>query len=296
LEYASQAHITLYQTIQNVQAVQTIQPGIRKKIAEFAEKLEDWHRKAQSTPVLDLVKEVIDSLDLINHYKNSQDPVEISRVENLIEFVSSVSEFSERWIEEYDKSPLLADFLPFVALQTDIDRVNETADTVYLMTLHNAKGLEFESVFITGLEQELLPHLRSMNSKYSIEEERRLLYVGVTRAKSRLFLSYARSRRKYDSFYFTEPSIFLQELDPNLFAGYNDAITFKRIPNRKTYIKPKSLTNKQFYIGQKVWHSEYGQGLVLNVDGTGPEARLTISFTSGKLAKIIASYVSPEPF
>jgi len=206
-----------------------------------------------------------------------------------------VSEFSERWIEEYDKSPLLVDFLPFVALQTDIDRVNETADTVYLMTLHNAKGLEFECVFLTGLEQELLPHLRSMNSKYSIEEERRLLYVGVTRAKSRLFLSYARCRRKYDSFYFTEPSIFLQELDPNLFGGYNDAVTFNHTPAKKVSTKPKSLINNQFYIGQKVWHSEYGQGLVLNVDGTGPEARLTISFSSGKLAKIIASYVSPEP-
>ena len=295
VEYASHTHISLYQALQNVQAVQTIQSGIRQKIAEFAEKLEDWHIKAQSTPVLDLVKEVIDSLDLINHYKKSQDPADISRVENLIEFVSSVSEFSERWIEEYDKSPLLVDFLPFVALQTDIDRVNETADTVYLMTLHNAKGLEFECVFLTGLEQELLPHLRSMNSKYSIEEERRLLYVGVTRAKSRLFLSYARCRRKYDSFYFTEPSIFLQELDPNLFGGYNDAVTFNHTPAKKVSTKPKSLINNQFYIGQKVWHSEYGQGLVLNVDGTGPEARLTISFSSGKLAKIIASYVSPEP-
>ena len=91
-------------------------------------------------------------------------------------------------------------FLPFVALQTDIDRVNEAADTVYLMTLHNAKGLEFECVFITGLEQELLPHLRSMNSKYSIEEERRLLYVGVTRAKSRLFLSYAKYRENMTAF------------------------------------------------------------------------------------------------
>ena len=295
MEFASQNHLSLYQTIQNVQAIQSIQPGIKKKIAEFAEKLEDWHRKAENTPVLDLVKEVIDSLDLINHYKNSKDPAEISRVENLIEFVSSVSEFSERWIEEYDKSPLLEDFLPFVALQTDIDRVNEAADTVYLMTLHNAKGLEFECVFITGLEQELLPHLRSMNSKYSIEEERRLLYVGVTRAKSRLFLSYAKYRRKYDSFYFTEPSIFLQELDPNLFAGYNDAVTFKPKPANKVYAKPKTLNNNQFYIGQKVWHTEYGPGLVLNVDGNGPEARLTISFSSGKLAKIIASYVSPEP-
>ncbi|HOR30103.1 MAG TPA: hypothetical protein PLW71_01775, partial [Candidatus Syntrophosphaera thermopropionivorans] len=83
--------------------------------------------------------------------------------------------------------------------------------------------------------------------------------------------------------------------DPNLFAGYNDAVTFKPKPANKVYAKPKTLNNNQFYIGQKVWHTEYGPGLVLNVDGNGPEARLTISFSSGKLAKIIASYVSPEP-
>lgn len=296
LAFAGKTRVTLWQALQNYQAIEDLNSGMRTRLAEFAGKLENWRRLALKAPVLEVVKDIMDSLDLINLYKQSQDPKDISRVENLIEFVGSVSEFSERWANEHDKPALLADFLPFVALQTDLDLVQENSDSVRLMTLHNAKGLEFGCVFIVGLEQELLPHRMSLDSREAIEEERRLFYVGVTRAKTRLLLSYAKCRRLYDTFYYTKPSLFLQELDDSLFAGDNDPADLAPAQRAKPKIRHRvTEKDKQFRIGQQVWHSEYGPGIVLSVDGTGPDARLTISFSSGKLAKIIGTFVSTEP-
>lgn len=296
LAYAGKTRTNLYQALQNSAAIGEIGPGIKKKLGDFAEKLDSWRQMARETPVLDLVKEIMDYLDLVSLYKQSKDPSDISRVENLIEFVGSVSEFAERWAEEHEKPALLDDFLPFVALQTDMDLGEKDADSVRLMTLHNAKGLEFGCVFIVGLEEELLPHRMSMDSVEAIEEERRLFYVGVTRAKARLLISYAKCRRLYDTFYYTKPSLFLQELEPSLFVGSSDPADLAPAPRTRPKTRHRlTEKDKQFRIGQQVWHSEYGQGMVLSVDGAGPDARLTISFASGKLTKIIGTFVSTEP-
>ena len=296
ISYAAKTHLTIWQAAQNAAGIDDLPATSKKKISEFAAQMAEWRQAALVEPVLYVVKELMEHLDLINLYKQSQDPKDISRVENLIEFVGSVSEFSDRWAQDNDKPPLLADFLPFVALQTDMDRVSVDNEAVRLMTLHNAKGLEFNCVFIGGLEQELLPHRMSLDSHESIEEERRLFYVGVTRAKSRLIISYAKCRRLYDTFYYAKPSIFLQELDEALFAGAKDTADLAPAPRATPKTRHKvTERDKQFRIGQKVWHAEYGMGTVLSVDGVGSDARLTISFPSGKLAKIIGTYVSTEP-
>ncbi|HNT52672.1 MAG TPA: UvrD-helicase domain-containing protein, partial [Candidatus Syntrophosphaera sp.] len=140
LAFAAKARINLYQALQSSASIGELNPGSQKRIGEFATQLEEWRQMAARAPVLDLVKAVMERLDLISLYKQSQDPRDISRVENLIEFVGSVSEFSERWVQEHDQAARLADFLPFVALQTDLDRAKADSDAVRLMTLHNAKG------------------------------------------------------------------------------------------------------------------------------------------------------------
>jgi DNA helicase-2/ATP-dependent DNA helicase PcrA len=199
-------------------------------------------------------------------------------------------------MREEEKTPLLADFLPFVALQTDMDMLSESADSLRLMTLHNAKGLEFEAVFIVGLEEELLPHRMSMDSREEIEEERRLFYVGITRAKRHLLLSNARCRRIYDTFYFAKPSHFIGEVDPNLFdqpGGEAGRAPTPRAVNKLH--KSSRESHKHYHVGQKVYHNEYGVGTVLNVNGEGADAILTITFLKGKLAKIVGSFVTTEP-
>lgn len=295
ISYAAKVHISLHQAVHNARAIDELGNAAKTRIGEFCALLEQWKAMAVKSSVLELVKTVVDDLQLVAQYRKGNDPKEIARAENLIEFVSSVSEFLERFQEENDRYPLLADFLPFVALQTDMDRVGEDTAAVRLMTLHNAKGLEFDHVYIVGLEQELLPHRMSMDSREEIEEERRLFYVGVTRARETLTLCHARCRRLYDTFNISKPSMFLQELDPALFAGQADHAAFAKAPVARSKHKVNVTDrDKHYRIGQHVWHSEYGRGVILNVDGTGPDARLTISFASGKLTKIVGSYVTTE--
>ena len=296
ISFAAKTRIPIYNALQNVDAVSELNASAKRRIGEFAAQMESWRIMAQKSSVLDLVKVIVEQLGLVALYRKSSDPKDIARAENLIEFVSSVSEFSERSMREEDKPPLLADFLPFVALQTDMDMVNESADSLRLMTLHNAKGLEFEAVFIVGLEEELLPHRMSMDSREEIEEERRLFYVGITRAKRHLYLSNARCRRMYDTFYFAKPSHFIGEVDPLLFDQPGGEIGRAPTPRAVTKQQKSSRESQKHYrIGQKVYHKEYGLGTVLNVDGEGTDAVLTITFVKGKLAKIVGSFVTTEP-
>lgn len=294
ISYAAKTRISIFSALQNAEAIEELGSGAKKRIGEFTQQLNAWKTMAQHSPALEVVKTIIEELGLISQYRKSSDPREIARAENLIEFVSSVSEFSEKFLRDNDRQPMVEDFLPFVALQTDMDMVKEEADSLRLMTLHNAKGLEFEAVFIVGLEEELLPHRMSMDSREEIEEERRLFYVGITRAKRILQLSNASSRRLYDTFYFTKPSQFIGELDASLFDQPEGDPGIAKAPQRAR--KPQKVikeSQKHYRIGQKVFHDEYGLGVILSVDGEGEDARLTISF-AGKLAKIMGSYVKAE--
>ncbi|MCB5294947.1 MAG: 3'-5' exonuclease [Candidatus Cloacimonadaceae bacterium] len=293
LGFATKTRISLYSAIQNLGAIQELNNTAKNRIGDFCHMLDQWRHQCTSQPVADLVKEIVEQLGLISQYRKSSDPKDIARAENLIEFVASVNEFAERFASENERQALLVDFLPFVALQTDLDKVSDEVDSVRLMTLHNAKGLEFETVYIAGLEDELLPHRMSMDTVEEIEEERRLFYVGITRAKRELILSLAEARRLYDTYTFTKPSLFLEGLENVLdYPGHISS------PPPNNYRKPKNKlreNHKFFKIGQRVWHKEHNQGIVLSVDGMGPDAVVTVSFMNGKLIKIVGSFLQSEP-
>ncbi len=137
ISYAGKSRISLYQAIMSADDVPGLLTAARTKIAAFTQKLESWRKLVYSVPVLDLVKTVMEDLDLVALYNASKDPKELARAENLIEFVTSVSEFAERFAAENERAPLLADYLPFVALQTGLDQIKENMESVRLMTLHN---------------------------------------------------------------------------------------------------------------------------------------------------------------
>lgn len=295
ISYAGKMRFTLYQALKYVEEVPDLQNAGKKRMAEFFQKLEGWRMYAMKASVLEVVKSILEELNWVQLYQNSEDQKDITRAENLVEFVSGTSEFCERFQREHEKLPLLGDYLPFVALQTDLDQLTTDSETVRLMTLHNAKGLEFDTVFIVGLEEELLPHRMSMDNAESIEEERRLFYVGITRAKRKLYLSYANFRRLYDTFYYTQLSRYLKDVNRALLSSPDALSMSYSAPTPKPKKKQVLTENQKYYkIGQTVWHEEHGKGLVLNVDGAGEAAILTISFEKGKLAKIVGSYVKSE--
>jgi len=296
ISYAAEHNIILSKAIGIASRIQTLQTSAQKRIEDFSSMLERWRAVSLKKPVLTLVKTILEDLKWIELYQNSHDPKEVSRAENLAEFVSAVSEFTEKYLQDNEKPPLLEEYLPFVALQTDLDQLSSDKNTVRLMTMHNAKGLEFEQVFIVGLEQELLPHRMSMETPDEIEEERRLFYVAVTRAKRHLHMSYAKFRRMYDTYYFTQPSMFIHELNPDCFVRDDAAAGLLTHPRSSTKKKKPVITEsmKSYRIGQKVIHPEYGEGVILSVDGEGITAKLTISFKNGKLARIIGSFVNTD--
>ncbi|MFA7025787.1 MAG: UvrD-helicase domain-containing protein [Candidatus Cloacimonadaceae bacterium] len=294
LGFALKTHISLYQAILNPSAAPDLKSAAIKRVSDFAQMMQAWSQAALTQPVADLVKEIVEELGMISFYGKSNDPKDIARAENLIEFVASVNEFAERFAQDNEKAPVLNDFLPFIALQTDLDMVSDDLQSVRLMTLHNAKGLEFETVYIAGLENELLPHRMSMDTREEIEEERRLFYVGITRAKRRLILSLALSRRLYDTYNITKPSMFLSGLSDDVL----DSEDFDLKRPRSTYQKPRHKardSQKFFRIGQRVWHDEHQEGVVLSVNGTDQDAVLVVSFKNGKLLKIVGSYLKTEP-
>lgn len=292
--FAYDNDLTLYHAVQN--EISTLNGKTAERVIEFGNSLRKWQKLSEEISITPLVKQIIDDLGVVDLYEKSEDPKDIARAENLKEFVTATQEFSDNFEYDYDKLPMLTDFLQSISLQTDMDKMDETVESVKLMTMHNAKGLEFEHVFIVGLEDGLIPHSRSIDDLQKLEEERRLLYVAITRAKRSVHLTYTRMRPVFGSMSMSVPSRFLLEIDQSLIDTENNRyydLVAPRQTRRKRPKKPVVTENQKYFkIGQKVNHKKFGNGVVLNVDGTGKEAKLSISFSNGQLKKIIGTYVS----
>jgi ATP-dependent DNA helicase UvrD/PcrA len=269
--------------------------GLISKLQVLNKQILKWCSDSEKKPVNELVKNILEKLELIEFYEKSTDPKDIARVENIREFIAAAEEFTDNFKQNSDEIPLLANYLQDIALQTDMDNVDDNMESVKLMTMHNAKGLEFDHVFAVGLEENLLPHILSLESDHQLEEERRLLYVSVTRAKKTVVLTHARSRRVYDAVLNTLPSRFLVNIDEALVEHVDLSLSsFSQSSHIKRKSRSSSIVTERenfFKIGQKIAHVKFGKGVILNVDGKGKDAKLTISFSSGQLKKIVGNYV-----
>ncbi|RLC52943.1 MAG: hypothetical protein DRZ79_00335 [Candidatus Cloacimonadota bacterium] len=294
LNFSTEQDITLFEAIKDSGKISEIKPIARKKLENLYLKFLKWTALSASLPVSELIKTIIKELELISIYENSDDPKDIARVENINEFITSAEEFSENYEENFGEKPLLTDYLQSISLQTDLDNLDENEEAVKLMTMHNAKGLEFDYVFIVGLEDGLLPHSRSIDNERALEEERRLFYVAITRTGKMLNLSYARYRRTFESNNRTVPSRFLFEIDESLLDKEDSSFYYQSLAPRKQKKMRNDIileSQKYFKVGQKIAHDKFGKGVILNVEGSGKNAKLTISFAGGKLKKIIGNFV-----
>ena len=202
------------------------------------------------------------------------------RWENVRELITVAQKYDK---EEISSDQKLNAFLEEIALATDADTLKENKDSVYLMTLHSAKGLEFPVVFIAGLEEGILPHSRSMLSQMEMEEERRLMYVGITRAKEKVFLCFTRQRNIFGTTQVNPPSRFLSEIPEHLIENNRDArnnnqtIFNNQIPNTKY-----NIPDTKYKDGERVKHPEFGEGVVISTDGD----IITIAFKQKGIKKL----------
>jgi DNA helicase-2/ATP-dependent DNA helicase PcrA len=217
-----------------------------------------------------------------------------TRLENLDEFLSATGEF-DRLAEEKG----LRSFLETIALVTDMDKLDEEIDRVSLMTLHSAKGLEFPVVFLTGLEEGVFPHSRSLLDPGEMEEERRLCYVGLTRARERLYLTHCWKRTLYGAERYNKPSRFLEEIPPHLMES-DDSLTVpaKNNPSRPSRVRdfrersPQAL--EAFVLGDKVKHNKWGVGVIVGIQGQGMNAEFKVAFPDQGIKLLLAKYAPLE--
>ena len=268
---------------------------------DLAQKMRGWKSDAEVISPLALAQEIIADTKLIDFYERKETDTSMSKGENINEFLLMTESFCENFHKMHGTYPFLSDFLESISLQSSVEDDQNELGKVQLMTIHNAKGLEFENVFVLGVEEGILPHQLSLAEQAGLQEERRLLYVAITRAKKSLVLTFCRERRKFASGGFkteiTNKSRFLDEFDKRLCKSSIKKQSFvfgKKYEERDRKKAPQivSVGQKSFYkVGDMVMHKVFGQGKVLTVSGSGKDAKLAISFNEGELKKIIGTFV-----
>ncbi|MBI4694284.1 MAG: DNA helicase II [Gammaproteobacteria bacterium] len=226
---------------------------------------------------------------LVDHYKKEKGDRGLDRIENLEELVTAARDFTPD--PDAPEIPLLSAFLSHAALEAGEGQAAADEDSVQLMTLHSAKGLEFPQIYLVGMEEGLFPHQRSSDDISRIEEERRLCYVGMTRAMQQLTLSYAESRRLHGSDYYPQPSRFLREIP-------REFIEEVRLGGRMaTGAVPPRLEEDSgvgLKLGQRVLHKTFGEGVVLHFEGRGAQARVQVNFPGAGTKWLVAAYAGLE--
>jgi DNA helicase-2/ATP-dependent DNA helicase PcrA len=197
------------------------------------------------------------------------------RVENLEELITAARQFSQ---QAEDENNTLEEFLAHAALEAGEGQAQAWEDCVQLMTLHSAKGLEFPVVFMCGMEEGLFPHQHSMDDPDKLEEERRLCYVGMTRAMQQLYISYAEVRRLHGNETYTQPSRFIREIPADCMEEIRLGGMVSQPVSRATGIESNNSPAMQ--LGQRVHHDKFGEGVVLNYEGEGRHARVQVNFES----------------
>ena len=256
-------------------------------VAAFIELINEMSGQLDELPLFEQAESAIQHSGLVDMHRREKGERGQARVENLEELVNACRNFEA----EDNDLPILPQFLDQVALDAGDRQADEDQDAVQLMTLHSAKGLEFPLVFLAGMEENLFPHKMSLDEPGRLEEERRLAYVGITRAMEKLYLTFAESRSIYGNETFNSVSRFVRDIP-------SDVIEEVRLQNniaRPTSYAAGAIQSDQgqatgFSLGQQIMHNVYGEGVILNFEGNGPRARVHVSFEEvGTKILILAS-------
>ncbi len=280
--YAMTKGIGLYDALENAAAVNNLGTAAKAKIAAFIDMLRELKKKTQG-PVASLVQTAFAVSGLEAALRQLGDKDAIDNVTALIDAAAIYDKNTEE--------PLLLDYLQQISLFSDADSYDNTQDRVALMTLHTAKGLEFDNVFIVGLEQGLLPHERSAEDEEELEEERRLFFVGITRAKMQLHISYARYRTYRGQLTRTIPSQFLFELGIKPSESTDHTSDYEQ---SEYEFDNSSQVAPEFYPNQLVRHPKFGLGRITNFIDLGENSTVTVRFNSGKTKTLMLKYADLE--
>lgn len=308
--YAAANNVSLFEAVSNAAAIDGLSSRFVSKLDDLAGIIFELMNLANEAPVEDLIDRVLHDTGYLEELENERTPQAQSRIDNLHELISVAQEFAAS--EEENN---LENFLAHVALVSDIDDTELGEDAITLMTLHSSKGLEFPVVFLVGMEEGLFPHARTLMDETEIEEERRLCYVGITRAKEKLFLSSTKMRTIYGNTVTYPPSRFLQEIPARLVKTIKRQERFSALENFKQVSekysarsqKPASTfnphsfmpqkpaaaaggTGTRFNTGDRVSHSKWGEGMVVSVKDSPDGQEVKVAFAGAGVRSLLTKY------
>lgn len=286
--------ISLWQAAMHIIDNQYLSVRTLNALQQFLKLIELLGAETKNLSLAEQMKKVLNQSGLLTFYKKDKSEKGLSRVENLEELVNATSSFTpELMVDETILLSPLDTFLSHIALENELEQESPHSDFVNLMTLHAAKGLEFPLVIISGLEENLFPHYMSADTESGLEEERRLCYVGMTRAKEKLILTYAKCRHLHGLEKFNQPSRFLNEI-PSEFIDVMYPISKISRPIFITPVQRPQAGGIKFHVGQRVNHPKFGSGTVTSYEGQGEHIRLQVKFDEHSTKWLVASYARLE--
>ena len=265
----------------------------KNALTGFLELIQSLAEAVDNLPLHEQVEHVIHQSGLIDHYGKEKGEKAEARVENIEELVSAAKGFEFHNEDELEMDVLTA-FLTHAALEAGEGQAEAWEDCVQLMTLHSAKGLEFPLVFMAGMEDGLFPHQRSSEEPGRLQEERRLCYVGITRARHQLVLTCAERRRLYGKDHYPLPSMFIGEIPKEYIQDIRPKVNTSAVNNSPAMFnqyKSEEATG-EFSIGQRVHHQKFGEGTVTNYEGQGSHARVEVNFSHAGSKWLVLSYAN----
>jgi DNA helicase-2/ATP-dependent DNA helicase PcrA len=297
LKAAQELNQPLWEILREETSVRTLAGRSAKAVLNFAQLIQAGREKLTSVRASELVQEILETSGYLQDLQAQGTDEATERLQNVQELYNAVLQFEE----ENEEDPSLSAFLASASLASDLDNLEEATTKISLMTLHSSKGLEFPIVFLVGLEQGLFPNHRAMEDPAALEEERRLCYVGITRAQERLFLSYARERRLYGNREPASPSLFLAELPKeSIQSNVATAIPRKMTTPIAEFRKRTTTVNttnpnthaKDWTVGDRLLHKAFGEGQVTHIFGAGDKICLAVKFP-GMAQKILDPKLTP---
>ena len=287
MDASQQMGIPLWEIVNDETSVNTMGGRAAKALNQFARMIQETKDRLDELTAGEVLNHIIEQTGYVKELQQQGTDEADNRIANIYELYNAVQQF-----QEDNEETSLEAFLASASLASDLDGLDEEQQKVSMMTLHSAKGLEFPIVFLVGMEQGLLPHSRTLDDPLEIEEERRLCYVGVTRAQEQLFLTYARERRLWGN---REPAVssqFLMELPGELInSNINAASTYRRRTPAKKMPPGKEI---DWSVGDRVLHHEFGAGEITHILGSGKKATLAVKFPSMGAIKIVPKVAPME--
>ena len=296
-DYAREKGTSLFMTLTQLHLIDSIKGKTKEKLEEFGILIFTLVSEMEDKTVLDILESILDRTGYLAQLEESTDPQDQARAENIGELLSVAKDF-----QDTNPSGTVEDFLEQVALVNDVDSFEQEEAKVTLMTLHTAKGLEFPIVFLCGLEEGLFPHSRTLMNPEEIEEERRLAYVGITRAEKELYISNATTRTVFGRTSSYLPSRFIDEIPEELVDGLRAK---RKVPDdiKRHVPQHMSVTSRpvtkpivrneviaDWKVGDTAIHSKWGNGKVINVTGEGAGMKLTIEFPTQGVRVVMAKF------